>query len=140
MQMQHRSFSMSFDHFRLLNLSFSVNEGFKEKEPVPINTQISLANKYDKRKKVLLIRLKASLTTGKVPFFFEIESEGRFVFKENPDDNTIKNFSVINCPAIMFPYVRETIADMTRRAGFQPLHLAPINFVALSKKRKDEIE
>ncbi|MFZ3073409.1 MAG: protein-export chaperone SecB [Thermodesulfobacteriota bacterium] len=138
--MQHKSFPMSFDDFRLMSLSFSLNAGFKKKEPTPIKTQISLAHKFDKKSRVLLIRLKVSLIKGEVPFFFEVESVGRFRFKELPDDNTIETFSMINCPAIMFPYVRETIADITRRAGFRPLHLAPINFVALAEKRKGEIE
>jgi preprotein translocase subunit SecB len=32
---------------------------------------------------------------------------------------------------VLFPYVRETIADAVARAGFPPVHLAPINFEAL---------
>ncbi|MDP3298216.1 MAG: protein-export chaperone SecB [Thermodesulfovibrionia bacterium] len=36
----------------------------------------------------------------------------------------------------MFPYVRETIADLTRRAGFPPLHLNPINFIQLAEKQE----
>ena len=36
----------------------------------------------------------------------------------------------IGCPNIVFPYARETIADVILRAGFPPLHLAPVNFEA----------
>ncbi len=34
----------------------------------------------------------------------------------------------IGCPNIIFPYARETVADVIQRAGFPPLHLAPVNF------------
>ena len=34
-----------------------------------------------------------------------------------------------------FPYVRETIADAITRAGFPPVHLAPINFEALYQQQ-----
>jgi preprotein translocase subunit SecB len=37
----------------------------------------------------------------------------------------------VHCPIVLFPYVRETIADAVSRAGFPPVHLAPINFEAL---------
>ena len=37
----------------------------------------------------------------------------------------------IHCPTVLFPYVRETIADATQRAGYPPVHLHPINFEAL---------
>jgi len=41
----------------------------------------------------------------------------------------------INCPNVLFPYAREAIADATMRAGFPPIHLAPINFEALYQQQ-----
>lgn len=132
--MQHKNFYMSFVDFRILNLSFSIIKGFKRRKHITINPQIAVAHKYKKKEKTLIVRLKVSLTKGEIPFFFEVESEGRFIFKEAPDKDIIKNTSMINCPAIIFPYVRETVADITRRAGFPPLHLPPINFLELTKR------
>lgn len=136
-QMQHKSFRMSFDGFRLLNLSFSINKGFEQKKGISVNPEIALAHHYEQKERAVKVRIKVSLVKGNTPFFFEVESEGKFVFKETPDNVTIKNVSIVNGPAIIFPYVRETIADLTRRAGFPPLHLPPINFVELAKKSKN---
>lgn len=36
----------------------------------------------------------------------------------------------IGCPNILFPYARETIANIVMRAGFPPLQLDPVNFEA----------
>ncbi len=135
-----KKFSMSFDSFRVMNLSFSVNESFKKKKTdknlTPFDAQIRVAYSYDKKKRLTML-VRAYSVEGNIPFFFDVEGEGCFTFKDIPDENTIKLVSSVNAPAIMFPYIRETIADITRRAGFQPLHLPPINFVDRSSEVKD---
>lgn len=35
------------------------------------------------------------------------------------------------CPGVIFPFVRETVADLVQRSGFPPVLLQPINFEAL---------
>jgi preprotein translocase subunit SecB len=42
---------------------------------------------------------------------------------------------LIECPRLMFPFVRAIVADATREAGFAPLMLAPMDFVALYQQR-----
>jgi len=41
----------------------------------------------------------------------------------------------IHCPTVLFPYIRETIADAVSRAGFPPVHLDPINFEQLYQQQ-----
>ncbi|MBI5599841.1 MAG: protein-export chaperone SecB, partial [Deltaproteobacteria bacterium] len=77
-----------------------------------------------------------SISNGNMPFSFDVVGEGRFVFKTIPDEQTLTRVAVINGPAIIYPYVRETIADMSRRAGFPPLHLPPVNFVRLATNKQ----
>jgi|SRR3989304_5720699 len=132
----HKDIKISFEDFRILNLSFSVNSKFEAKgQAIEINPQIAIAKDYDSDKRTLVVRLRVSLIAGDVPFFFDLESIGSFSFDVSPDEDTIERSASINCPAIMFPYVRETIADLTRRAGFAPLHLQPINFVKFAERQ-----
>jgi preprotein translocase subunit SecB len=42
----------------------------------------------------------------------------------------------ITCPTILLPYLRETVSDMSVRAGFPPVFLAPMNFEALYRQRQ----
>ncbi len=125
-------FKMTFDGIRVLNINFSTDQDFGEKGFFDINAQISLKHKYIEEQKKLLINLQVALPKGEAPFSFHVESVGTFTFQENPEKTTIERIARINCPAIMFPYSRELIADLTRRAGFPPLHIPPINFIALS--------
>ncbi|HXX86171.1 MAG TPA: protein-export chaperone SecB [Casimicrobiaceae bacterium] len=41
----------------------------------------------------------------------------------------------IHCPTVLFPYIRETIANAIIRAGFPPVHLDPINFEMLYQQQ-----
>jgi preprotein translocase subunit SecB len=46
----------------------------------------------------------------------------------------------INCPTVLFPYVREVLADAVTRAGFPPVHLAPINFEGLYQQQLAQMQ
>ena len=42
---------------------------------------------------------------------------------------------LIECPLIVFPFLRRIISDVTGDGGFAPLMLAPIDFAALYQQR-----
>ena len=44
------------------------------------------------------------------------------------------------CPNILFPYVREIISDVSVRASFAPITLAPVNFEAIYLQQKQQEE
>jgi preprotein translocase subunit SecB len=44
----------------------------------------------------------------------------------------------IHCPAMIFPFARKIIADVTQDGGFQPLMIDPIDFGALYHKKMSE--
>src|SRR4030042_2183572 len=128
---------MKFTDFRLIKIDFSLNPEFKIKaKKVPINPEIAIHHEFRKKQKELVVSLGIRQMTGNMPFYFEVVSAGLFRFEQIPEFVLLKQFATINCPAILFPYVIETIADLTRRSGFPPLHLNPINFIELAKKKK----
>ncbi|MEO8976674.1 MAG: protein-export chaperone SecB [Casimicrobiaceae bacterium] len=66
----------------------------------------------------------------KTVFLVEASQAGIFTIRGVSEDQ-IGLLLATHCPTVLFPYVRETIADATTRMGFPPIHLAPINFEAL---------
>lgn len=44
-------------------------------------------------------------------------------------------FLLIEVPHMMFPFVRQIVADLTAHAGFSPLYLTPVNFRTLYMQR-----
>lgn len=134
--MQHE---MTFSDFKLLKVDFSLNKGFAEKtKQSSVQPEISLNHKFREKEKELVVLVGIRQMTGNIPYYFEVQAGGLFKFKDVPEEKLVKQFATMNCPAIIFPYLRETVADLTRRAGFPPLHLAPVNFVELAKKRPEK--
>jgi preprotein translocase subunit SecB len=70
----------------------------------------------------------------KTVFLIEAAQAGVFAVRGVPP-NQLQQVLAIHCPTVLFPYARETIADATMRAGFPPVHLAPINFEALYQQQ-----
>ena len=60
----------------------------------------------------------------------EIEYGGIFEITGVPEDQ-IHPYLMIECPRILFPYLRRIVGDVTRDGGFPPLNLEQINFLAL---------
>lgn len=44
----------------------------------------------------------------------------------------------VHCPALLFPFARQIISDMTQSGGFQPLMIDPIDFGALYVSKMQE--
>jgi preprotein translocase subunit SecB len=83
------------------------------------------------------VTLIGSVTTkieDKVLFLVEAQQSAIFEIRNMPDEQ-MNPLLAIACPTILFPYLRANIADMISRAGFQPVHLAEINFHALYEQR-----
>jgi preprotein translocase subunit SecB len=58
---------------------------------------------------------------------------------QNIPEPALEPFLLINCPTILFPFLRRLVADVTREGGFPPLLLDPIDFGALYMRRQQEV-
>ncbi len=69
--------------------------------------------------------------------YFLVEGSQAGIFQiRNVPDAELEPILGIACANILFPYARETVADLIARAGFPPIHLAPVNFDAMYAARK----
>ncbi len=83
---------------------------------------------------VTLIGSVKTKIEDKALFLVEAPQSGIFEIRNMPEEQ-MSPLLAIACPTILFPYLRANIADMISRAGFQPVHLAEINFHALCELR-----
>jgi len=58
---------------------------------------------------------------------------------QNVPQQALEPFLLINCPTILFPFLRRLVADITREGGFPPLLLDPIDFGSLYLRRQQEL-
>ncbi|MBE9561786.1 MAG: protein-export chaperone SecB [Proteobacteria bacterium] len=66
----------------------------------------------------------------KTAFLVEVHQAGLFAIKGFPNDKMSYMLNAY-CPNVLFPFARETVANLVIKGGFQPLWLSPINFDAL---------
>ncbi|SDI77443.1 protein-export chaperone SecB [Aliiruegeria lutimaris] len=66
-------------------------------------------------------------------FLMELEYGGIFLIENVPDEQ-LHPFLLIECPRMLFPFVRRIVSDMTRDGGFPPLNLDTVDFVALYRQ------
>jgi len=65
-----------------------------------------------------------------VLFVLEIDYVGVFHIENVPEDQ-MHPFLLIECPRMVFPFLRRVVSDITRDGGFPPLNLENIDFISL---------
>ncbi len=86
---------------------------------------------------VLTITLTAKVGERTL-FLVEATQAGIFTIRGVPMEQ-MQGVLAVNCPTVLFPYIRETLSDAVTRAGFPPVHLAPINFEALYAQQLSQL-
>ena len=82
-----------------------------------------------------------SKNTNNVLFVLELDYGGVFQIENIPDDQ-LHPYLLIECPRMLFPFLRRIVSDITRDGGFPPLNLENIDFLKLYRqeieRRKQE--
>lgn len=68
--------------------------------------------------------------TDETLFVLELDYVGIFHIENVPDDQ-IHPFLLIECPRMIFPFLRRVVSDITRDGGFPPLNLENIDFMSM---------
>ncbi len=81
----------------------------------------------------VIVKLRIdSKNKGSEEALFVLEMEYVGVFHvENVPDEQLHPFLMIECPRMLFPFIRRVVHDVTRDGGFPPLNLENIDFVQL---------
>lgn len=69
-----------------------------------------------------------------VLFALELEYGGMFQI-DNIAEDQLHPYLMIECPRMLFPFVRRIVSDVTRDGGFPPLNLDNIDFVQLYRQQ-----
>lgn len=74
--------------------------------------------------------------TGDILFAMELDYGGVFLIEGVPEAQ-LHPFLMIECPRMLFPFVRRIVSDVTRDGGFPALNLDTVDFMAIYR---NEIE
>lgn len=70
---------------------------------------------------------------GDTLFLLELEYGGVFHVEGVPDEQ-LHPFLLIECPRMLFPYIRRIISDVTRDGGFPPLNIDTVDYLSLYRQ------
>ncbi|OUS05623.1 protein-export chaperone SecB [Rhodobacterales bacterium 52_120_T64] len=98
--------------------------------------QVALdARKVSENQYEVINKLKVNATIGEEKIFIlELDYAGRFSVQNVPNEQ-LHAFLMIECPRMIFPYLRRVVGDVTRDGGYPPLNLDNIDFLALYRNQ-----
>ena len=107
-----------------------------------IQPDIQVAVNLDARKRpvdhqfdvILKFRVNSkNKLTGDTLFLLELDYAGVFHVEGVPEEQ-LHPFLMIECPRLLFPFVRRIISDITRDGGFPPLNVDTVDFLSLYRQ------
>jgi preprotein translocase subunit SecB len=106
---------------------------------VKINLDASKRTQDDQYNSSIKISVESKDTkTNENIFLLELDYGGIFMIENIPDDQ-LHPFLMIECPRMLFPFVRRVVHDVTRDGGYPPLNLDAIDFLAMYRAEVDRL-
>jgi preprotein translocase subunit SecB len=115
-------------------------QSFMQQQPPQIEVGLrTTGNQIDPNVYECVVTVTLTAKVGeKTLFLVEASQAGIFTIRGVPPEQ-LQGVIAVHCPTVIFPYIRETLADAVTRAGFPPVHLAPINFDTLYQQQLAQI-
>ena len=108
----------------------------EQKQP-QLTLNVTVTNRqFDVKTFEVALNIEASaMTPEKEPLFMlELVYAGTVTLGEIPPE-AFGPMLFIETPRLIFPFARAIVANATREAGFPPLNIAPVDFVALYRQQ-----
>ena len=107
--------------------------------PADVQPDVQVQVNLDAKKRQVENQYEASIKLNvnsknkgddKTLFLLEMDYVGIFHIENVPDDQ-LHPFLMIECPRMIFPFVRRIVSDVTRDGGFPPLNLENVDFLGM---------
>ena len=106
---------------------------------IQVNVNIDAKKRTTEKQFDVIIKLRVdskSKNTNNILFVLELDYGGVFQIENVPDDQ-LHPYLLIECPRMLFPFLRRIVSDVTRDGGFPPLNLENIDFLKLYRQEID---
>ncbi len=127
----------------LKDASFEAPNAFvnveKWKPHVDVEINANSRKLEDNRYEMILRVLITAKQEGEIAFLLEIQQAGVFTIDGLKENQTHAVLNV-QCPDILFPFVREAVSDLVTKGGFPQLLLGPMNFETLYRQKADALK
>jgi preprotein translocase subunit SecB len=105
---------------------------------ISINVEVEV-QPLDENLYEVVLKAEANCKIDDTPaFILEIAYSGLFLLNVEKDQR--HSTLLVDCPKMLFPFVRHQIANMTREGGFPPLLIGLVDFDAMYASEIDRIQ
>lgn len=119
---------MSFENFKAQR---------KDWQPAELEHEVKLfldISKEEDNNFVVSVKVNLEATSKEKPvYLLEIDYCGLFAV-ENMPEAQLQPCLAVQCPQLLYPFLRRIISDVTRDGGFPAYHMELINFAAIYQK------
>lgn len=77
-------------------------------------------------------------SNGEPVFVVEAAYAGVFQIRNVPKEQ-LEPIMLVECPRLLFPFLRQIVADATRNGNFPPLMMEPIDFMAIYQANAERV-
>lgn len=140
---QNEHQGIAFDKLILEKVTFETDPNYTfGKKPLGVQFGVDVEKSLSEDKKRLKIVLHVHIDLSGVdpsPMKIFIVVAGHFSLRDEQNVGALEEFAEIQAPTIIFPFVREIIANLTMRTDFPPLLIPPVNMRVILGKKKESI-
>lgn len=109
---------------------------WKPSVDVQLNTAVQQLSE-DTHNVIVTVTVTARLE-DKTAYLVEVKQAGVFLVRGFSDQTEKGAVLGAYCPNLLFPFARETVADLVAKAGFPHFLLQPVNFDALYQQHVEQ--
>lgn len=115
------------------NIAAQNNSGQQVKPDISVQVNLDARKGQENQFEVIQKLTITAKSEEDTIFLLEIDYAGLFVI-ENVPEAQMHPFLMIECPRMLFPFVRRIVRDVTADGGFPPLNVDNIDFVQLYRQ------
>ena len=128
--------SLRFLEYFVSSINYKLNENFNNDAETNLEVDFDVTSRIlidEQRSSVHLDAVVGEEGNPNCPFIIEASIVGLFEFEGNFEEN--KDFLTSNAVAVLFPYLRSVISDVSVKSNIFPNYLLPL--INISKYIKD---
>jgi len=132
--------SLQFKDYIVHKATYVLNQNFERKsDKISIDYDIHANIEYGEDNNYVVLNVQMGDTEdASSPFYCEVEILG--VFEYDGSDEFRESFFKVNATAVLFPYVRSLVSDLTSRSNLFPTYHLPLINIAKYINDKKNIE
>jgi len=100
---------------------------------------IDPTGEFDKEQKLFTLTMLVAVSDKERNLDLSLRIRGFFNY-EATDMNELRTFIGISAPALLFPYIRAYVSNITALSGMQPIIMPTLNMVAVGEELVSQLD